>query len=67
MRALFRGVLLMLLVAIVPTSLSLAGTTRFVWGYAVSVPSPLMLLVSGLSMLGLAALMREWGRRWRSS
>ena len=66
MRTVFRGVLLMLLVVLVPTSLIPAETTRFFWGYAVSVPSPLVLLVSGLAMLGIAALMREWGRRWRS-
>jgi hypothetical protein len=66
MRTVFRGVLLMLLVVLVPTSLIPAETTRFFGGYAVSVPSPLVLLVSGLAMLGLAALIRESGRRWRS-
>jgi len=61
MKAVFRGVLLMLLVDLVATSLIPAETTRFFSGYAVSVLSPLVLLVSGLAMIDLAALMREWG------
>jgi len=34
-------------------------------GYAVSVPSSLVLLVSGLALLGVGVLMREWKRKWR--
>lgn len=59
MRALSRTVLLMLLVV-----LSTASTSVFLWGYAVWVPSPLVLLVSGVALLGLAALMRELRRKW---
>ena len=62
MRAVARAVVLMLLVVLVTTSPAGAATTVFFGGYAVSVPRPLALLVSGFAPLGVAALML---RKWR--
>jgi hypothetical protein len=59
MRAILRAVLLMLAVVLAPTSPVAAETTVFLMGYAVSIASPLVLLVSGLALLGVAALMRS--------
>lgn len=37
-----------------------AETTVYFRGYALSVPSPLVLLGSGLALLGVAGMIRKW-------
>jgi hypothetical protein len=59
MRAVFRAVLLMPLVVRAPAASVAAETTVFLMGYALSAPSPLVLLISGLALFGVAAVMRE--------
>jgi hypothetical protein len=41
-----------------------SGTTVFLLGYAGSVPSPVVLFLSGVAVLGVAALMTELRRKW---
>jgi len=65
MKAVSLFVLLMLLVILAPSSPVAAETTGFFTGYAGSVPSSLVLLVSGLALVGVGVLMREWKRKWR--
>ncbi len=50
----------MLLVVLAMTSPVGADTTVYVAGYAVEVPAPLQLLVSGLALLGVGGLVRKW-------
>ena len=54
MRAVSRAVLRMPLVVLAPAPPVAAETTIFLMGYAVSVASPLVLLVSGVAQLGVA-------------
>ena len=66
MRAVSRLVLLMLVVVFAPIPPVAAETTAFFMGYAVSMPSPLVLLMSGWALLGVTASIRERSRKWRS-
>ena len=55
-----RSVLSMLLVVLAMTSPAAADATVYFVGYAKEVPAPLMLLISGLALVGVGALVRKW-------
>jgi hypothetical protein len=55
-----RTVLFVILVVFATVSPVGADTTVYLMGYAMSVPSPLVLLVSGLALLGVASMIRKW-------
>jgi hypothetical protein len=55
-----RTVVLALLVVVATASPVVADTTVYLMGYAMAVPSPLVLLVSGLALLGAAGVIRKW-------
>ena len=60
MRNVSRSVLPMLLVILATTSPVAADATVYFVGYAMSVPAPLVLLISGLALVGVGVLVRKW-------
>jgi len=55
-----RTILLILVVVFLTASSVGAETTVYFRGYALEVPSPLVLLGSGLALLGVAGVIRKW-------
>ena len=55
-----RTILLILVVVFLTASSVGAETTVYFRGYALEVPSPLVLLGSGLALLGVAGMIRKW-------
>jgi hypothetical protein len=55
-----RTVFFVLLIVLATVSPGAADTTVYLMGYAMSVPSPLVLLVFGLALLGVAGMIRKW-------
>ena len=55
-----RTILIILVVVFLTASSVGAETTVYFRGYALEVPSPLVLLGSGLSLLGVAGVIRKW-------
>ena len=60
MRNVSRSILPMLLVVLAMTSPVAADAAVYFVGYAVEVPAPLMLLISGLALVGVGVLVRKW-------
>jgi hypothetical protein len=55
-----RTIVLILVVVLSTASSVGAETTVYFRGYALEVPSPLVLLGSGLALLGVAGMIRKW-------
>jgi len=55
-----RTILIILVVVFLTASSVGAETTVYFRGYALEVPSPLVLLGSGLALLGVAGMIRKW-------